>query len=121
MDTVKCSNPKGRIHAVVDILHHVNEMDSISFYKAKVSTSSRIPSSSCCRPPMRFAFTQANPACPAVSISHWFSRQLLVLNDICLKISLFNFKIFVPLYPVPEENGFYGQDDKKPPWISGGL
>jgi hypothetical protein len=87
-------------------------MDSISFYKAKGSTSSRVPSGSCCRPPMRFAFTQANPACPAVCMSHWFSKQLLVLNDTYLNISLFNLKIFVPLYPVPEVNGFYGQDDK---------
>ncbi|KKL56351.1 hypothetical protein LCGC14_2246260, partial [marine sediment metagenome] len=35
-----------------------------------------------------------------------------VLNDIHLNISLFNFDIFCPLYPAPEENGFYGQDDK---------
>ena len=56
----------------VDILHHVNEMDSISFYTAKGSTSSRVPPGSCCRPLMRFAFTQANPACPAVCISHCF-------------------------------------------------
>jgi TfoX/Sxy family transcriptional regulator of competence genes len=74
----------------VDILHHVNEMDSISFYKTKGSTSSRVPSGSCCRPPMRFAFTQANPACPAVCMSLWFSRLLLVLNVIYLKISLSN-------------------------------
>jgi hypothetical protein len=75
-----------------DILHHVNEMDSINFYKAQGSTSLRVPSGSCCRPPMRFAFTQANSACPAVCMSHWFSRLLLVLNVKYLKISLFNCK-----------------------------
>jgi hypothetical protein len=104
-----------------DILHHINEMDSISLFKAKGSTSSRFPpglltrtlKGFCCRLPMQFAFTQANPACPAVCMSHWFSRLLLVLNVKYLKISLFIYKIFLPFHPVPEVNGFYGQNDNR--------
>ncbi len=82
-------------------------MDSNSLYKAIGSTSSRVPSGSCCLPLMRFAFTQANPACPAVSMSHWFWRQFLVLNDIHLNISLFNFNNICALISRPERLDAY--------------
>jgi hypothetical protein len=96
------------------------------------STSSRVPAGSCFRPLLRFdcansAFfkSQAIPVCPTVSMSHCFSRQFLVLNDLYFGISLSNFNKNVPLYPAPKASGFYGQLDKalnsKPKYIMGSL
>ena len=85
----------GDILCLLDILRSVNEMDSSGFYKATGSTSSWVPAGSCCRPLMRFA-RQAISVCPTV-MSHCFSRQFLVLNDIDYKISLFHLKIFYAL------------------------
>ena len=103
----------------IDILHSVNEMDSNNLYKVMGSTSSRVPAGSCFRPLLRFdcansAFfkSQAIPVCPTVSMSHCFSRQFLVLNDLYFGISLSNFNKNVPLYPAPKASGFYGQLDK---------
>ena len=52
------SDNKTNLHfdnALVDILHHLKEMDSVGLYEATGSTSSRVPAGSCCRPPMWFA------------------------------------------------------------------
>ncbi len=94
-------------------------MDSNNLYKVMGSTSSRVPAGSCFRPLLRFdcansAFfkSQAIPVCPTVSMSHCFSRQFLVLNDLYFGISLSNFNKNVPLYPAPKASGFYGQLDK---------
>jgi hypothetical protein len=74
---------------IIDILHHVNEMDSNSYYIAMGSTSSRVPAGSCFRQLMPFD-PQAIPVCPTVGLSHWFSKQFPVLNDTNYEISLFN-------------------------------
>ena len=91
----------------VDILHSVNEMDSNGFYEAMGSTSSRVPAGSCFRPLLRFD-PQAIPVCPTVSVSHCFSRQFLVLNDIYYEISLFNLKKICPNIPHLKRAGFTG-------------
>ena len=97
-------------HASRELVRY-RSLGSNSFYEALGSTSSRVPAGSCCRPLTRFA-RQAISVCPTVILSHWFSGQFLVLNDVYYEISLFNLKKNVPLYPAPEESGFYGQLDK---------
>ena len=45
-------------------------------------------------------------------LDHILESCNLILNDVYSEISLFNLKKNVPLYPAPEESGFYGQLDK---------
>ena len=88
-------------------------MDSNGLYKAMGSTSSRVPAGFCFRSQLRFD-PQTIPVCPTVSMSHCFSRQFLLLNDVYYEISLFNLKKMCPYIPHLKRAGFTGS------WINYG-
>jgi len=72
-----------------DILHYVNEVDSVAL-QAMGNTPSRFLAGFCYRPPMRFV-TQTIPTCPAViliGLSHYLMSFIAKYRSRCQKKSI---------------------------------